>query len=291
LKPAAFIHFAPKRVDDALALLAEHGPDAKLLAGGQSLVPAMNFRLGRFAVLVDLNGIPELAYIREDSGRVRFGAMTRQRDIELSPIVRDKVPLLLQATQRVSHLPIRTRGTIGGSCAHADPASEYPAVMLALDGQFSVRSSSGVKRVSAADFFQGLFTTAVEPGEILVEIDVPAALPGQHFAFDEVSRRKGDFALVGIAVAVTLQGGRISGARVTACGIGAGPVRLVDAERVLEGRLAEPTLLREAAHAAARSIDPPDDLHASADYRRRLVVTLVERVAGQATSAANRNQA
>jgi carbon-monoxide dehydrogenase medium subunit len=291
VKPAIFSHFAPTRVEDALALLAEHGLDAKVLAGGQSLVPAMNFRLGRFAVLVDLNKIAELAYIRDDGARVRFGAMTRQRDVELSPIVRDKVPLLLQATHRVSHLPIRTRGTVGGSCAHADPASEYPAVMLALDAVFTIRGSAGTRRVAAAEFFHGFFETAVEPGEILVEIDVPAALPGQRFAFDEVSRRKGDFAIVGIASALTVRDGRIVTARLTGCGIGAGPVRLADAERVLEGRVAEPALIREAAAAAARGVDPQDDLHATADYRRRLVMTLVERVVGRTALASGHQPA
>jgi carbon-monoxide dehydrogenase medium subunit len=291
VKPAIFSHFAPTRVEDALALLAEHGLDAKVLAGGQSLVPAMNFRLGRFAVLVDLNKIAELAYIRDDGARVRFGAMTRQRDVELSPIVRDKVPLLLQATHRVSHLPIRTRGTVGGSCAHADPASEYPAVMLALDAVFTIRGSAGTRRVAAAEFFHGFFETAVEPGEILVEIDVPAALPGQRFAFDEVSRRKGDFAIVGIASALTVRDGRIVTARLTGCGIGAGPVRLADAERVLEGRVAEPALICEAAAAAARGVDPQDDLHATADYRRRLVMTLVERVVGRTALASGHQPA
>jgi carbon-monoxide dehydrogenase medium subunit len=282
VKPAAFSHFAPARVEEALALLARHGADAKVLAGGQSLVPAMNFRLGRFSVLVDLNRIVDLAYIRADAGRVRFGAMTRQRDIELSPIVREQVPLLLQATRRVSHLPIRSRGTVGGSCAHADPASEYPAVMLALGARFTIRGPGGMRAVAAADFFRGYFETAVEPGEILVEIDVPAALPGQRFAFDEVSRRKGDFAIVGIAAATTLHDGRMADVRITGCGIGAGPVRLDAAERVLEGQMPTPAGLREAAQAAAQSVDPQDDLHASADYRRRLVRTLVERVVSAA---------
>jgi CO/xanthine dehydrogenase FAD-binding subunit len=282
VKPAAFTHFAPVRVDEALALLAQHGADAKVLAGGQSLVPAMNFRLGRFSVLVDLNRIADLAYIRTEAGRVHFGAMTRQRDIELSPIVREQVPLLLQATRRVSHLPIRSRGTVGGSCAHADPASEYPAVMLALGARFTIRSPAGTRQVAAADFFRGFFETAVEPGEILVEIDVPAALPGQRFAFDEVSRRKGDFAIVGIAAATTLRDGRIAEARLTGCGIGAGPVRLAAAERVLEGRVPTPALMREAAQCAAGSVEAQHDLHASADYRRRLVLTLVERVVAAA---------
>jgi carbon-monoxide dehydrogenase medium subunit len=282
MKPAAFRHFAPTRVEDAIALLAEHGADAKVLAGGQSLVPAMNFRLGRFPVLVDLNRVADLAYIHDDGERIRLGAMTRQRDIELSPVVRDKVPLLRQATLRVSHLPIRTRGTVGGSCAHADPASEYPAVMLALDARFTIRGPQGTRQVPAANFFRGYFETAVESGELLVEIDLPAASPGQRFAFDEVSRRKGDFAIVGIAVALTLAGGRMAGVRITGCGIGAGPMRLEAAERVLEGRSPAPALLREAAQAASGAVDPQDDLHASADYRRRLVITLVERVVAAA---------
>jgi carbon-monoxide dehydrogenase medium subunit len=278
VKPAAFSHFAPTELADALELLARHADTAKVLAGGQSLVPALNFRLGHFPVLVDLNRIEALAYIRADGPVLRIGAMTRQRDIETSPLVRDHAPLLAEATLMVSHLPIRSRGTIGGSLAHADPSSEYPAVMLTLDAVMVIESQAGTRRVAAADFFHGFFETAIAPGEILVEVEIPIARSGQRFAFDEVSRRRGDFAIVGIAAALTLQQQRIVAARVTGCGVGAGPVRLAEAEARLAGRDATPALFREAGAVAAAAVDPQSDLHATAAYRRKLVATLVERV-------------
>jgi carbon-monoxide dehydrogenase medium subunit len=282
VKPAAFSHFAPTRLADALALLASHADTAKILAGGQSLVPALNFRLGHFPVLIDLNRIEALAYIRVDGSVLRIGAMTRQRDIETSPLVAEHAPLLAEATLMVSHLPIRSRGTIGGSLAHADPSSEYPAVMLTLDAVMVMQSQAGVRRVAAADFFHGFFETAIGSAEILVEIEIPVARSGQRFAFDEVSRRRGDFAIVGIAAALTMQQQRIVAARLTGCGVGAGPVRLQQAEQLLEVRDATTSLIHEAAVTAAAEVEPQSDLHAGAEYRRKLVNTLVKRVVARA---------
>lgn len=282
MKPAAFTHLAPTQVAEALDLLARYADTAKVLAGGQSLVPVLNYRLGHFPVLIDLNRIEALTFIRADGPLLRIGAMTRQRDIETSPLVRDLAPLLAEATLMVSHLPIRSRGTIGGSLAHADPSSEYPAVMVTLDAVMVVANQAGKRRVAAADFFHGFFETAIAPGEILVEIEIPVAHNEQRFAFDEVSRRRGDFAIVGIATAMTLQKHRIVIARLTGCGVGAGPVRLAEAEARLTGHDATPTLFREAAAVAAASVDPPSDLHATAAYRRKLVATLVERVLARA---------
>jgi carbon-monoxide dehydrogenase medium subunit len=209
--------------------------------------------------------------------------MTRQRDIETSPLVLQHAPLLVQATLMVSHLPIRSRGTIGGSLAHADPASEYPAVMLTLDAVMVLQSRTGTRHVPAADFFLGYFETAIGRGEILIEIAIPIGRPGQRFAFDEVSRRRGDFAIVGIAVALTMEQSRIVAARLTGCGVGAGPQRLRQTEQLLEGGDAIASLIQAAAVAAGAEVEPQSDLHASADYRRKLVTTLVQRVVTRAT--------
>jgi len=290
LKPAAFEYLSPTRLSDALHLLAEHGMNAKVLAGGQSLVPTLNFRLGRYDYLIDINGLGELAYIRLEGETLCIGAMTRQRSIERSAPVRRYAPLLAEATKSVAHLPIRTRGTIGGSLSHADPAAEYPAVLLALDGELVLQSRAGRRRVPAAEFFLGPLETALRADELLVEIVIPAARPGQGFAFREVSRRRGDFAIVGVAAALTMNAGKIGDARFALCGIGSGPVRLSEAERLLTGQVPSPALLREAGHLAARSVTPQSDLHADADYRRHLIDVLLQQVAAAAFADAGRER-
>ncbi len=197
MKPPRFEYHAPGDVDEALALLGRYGGEAKLLAGGQSLMPLLNFRLSRPAALVDLNGIRSLAYIEEDGGHVRLGAMTRQRTIEFSPVVRRRLPLLAEATALVGHLPIRTRGTIGGSLAHADPSAEYPAILAALDGTVVVRGPRGERVLTAAELFRSYLATSLGADEMLVEVRLPAMPAGAGFAFEEFSRRHGDFAIVG----------------------------------------------------------------------------------------------
>src|SRR5881628_249850 len=201
MKPAAFDYFTPVTVDEAVALLAEHGGEAKPLAGGQSLIPAMNFRLARPAALVDLNRIPELSYVRAepDGGALVIGAMTRQRALERSDVVRRAAPLMAEAMPYVAHPQIRNRGTVGGSVAHADPAAELPAVTLALEARFRARSRSGERTIPAAEFFKGLLETALEPDELLVEIAIPHSPARSGYAFAEVARRHGDYALVGVA--------------------------------------------------------------------------------------------
>ena len=278
MKPAPFNYRAPDKLTEALDLLATYGSDAKVLAGGQSLVPAMNFRLNRFALLIDINRIRELEYIRIDGQVLRIGALTRHRDIEMSPLVREHAPLVAEAVRHVAHLPIRTRGTIGGSLSHADPAAEIPAIVLALDGTLVLQSRTGARSVRATEFFQGMFSTALQPNELLVEIQLPVAQPGQRFAFEEVSRRRGDFAIVGVGAMVNLQHGRISQARFAACGVGTGPVRLRAAEQLLEQQVPTAALFARAAAAAAAAVDPQTDIHADAEYRRRLLAGLVERV-------------
>jgi len=280
MKPAPFEYFRPRSLDEALALLARHGGDAKPLAGGQSLIPAMNFRLATPSVLVDLNGIRELSYITDGPGEVRIGGMTRQRMIERSAVVSERAPLVAETMPHIAHPAIRNRGTIAGSLAHADPAAELPAVMLALKATLVVTSTEGTREVGADDFFVGLFSTAVQPGELLTEIRIqrPAARTG--FAFQEISRRRGDFALVGAAAAVQLdEQGRCAEARVALLSVGDRPMLAEQAANALTGQRPSVESIRAAADAAAtRDIDPPSDIHASARYRRQLTSVLTRRV-------------
>ena len=235
MKPARFDYHQPATIEEAIALLARYGGEAKLLAGGPSLMPLMNFRLARPAALIDLNAIAALAYIREDDGHIMFGAMTRQRTIEFSPVVRRRLPLLAEATALVGHLPIRTRGTIGGSLAHADPSAEYPAILTALDGTVVARGPRGERTLRAAELFVSYLTTSLLSDELLVEVRLPAMPEGAGFAFEEFSRRHGDFAIVGIAAMLVVQGERCTSARLVTAGAGPVPTRLRQAEEILEG--------------------------------------------------------
>ena len=280
MKPAPFAYHRPATLDEALALLAEHGGEAKPLAGGQSLIPAMNFRLARPAALVDLNRVPELGFVRQADGELRLGAMTRQRELERSDLVRRAAPLVHEAMPFIAHPQIRTRGTVGGSLAHADPAAELPAVMLALDARFRARSRGADRWIPAGEFYTGLFATALAPDELLVEIAVPALSARTGWAFAEVARRHGDYALVGVAAVVALDANRRctrGGARIALLSVGDGPVLAARAAAVLEGETPTPEAIRAAAVAASEEIDPPSDIHATAAYRRRLARVLVER--------------
>ena len=279
MKPAPFEYFAPGSLDEALALLADHGAAAKLLAGGQSLVPAMNFRLAQPAVLVDLNGVAGLAGIEPTpDGGVSIGAMTRQRAVEQSALVATRAPLLAEAMPSVAHVQIRTRGTIGGSLAHADPAAELPAVACALGATLHLQSAHGRRAIPAEDFFTGLFATALQPGEIVVAVTFPPPLPRQGSAFLEVSRRHGDFALTGVAASVTLDdGGACSAARVVLLSVGDGPLLSARVSQALVGERPTDAVLAAAAGALDRDLDPPSDIHASAAYRRQLARVLTRR--------------
>ncbi|HEX2091987.1 MAG TPA: xanthine dehydrogenase family protein subunit M [Longimicrobiaceae bacterium] len=287
MKPAPFEYHRPTTVEEAVDLLGRHGYDAKLLAGGQSLIPTMNFRLAQPAVLIDLNRVEELDFLREEEGGIRMGAMTRQRAAERSGLVGRGAPLLAETLPWVAHPQIRNRGTIGGSIAHADPAAEIPAVMLALDARFTLRSSGGTRAVPAEEFFTGLFGTSLEPEEILTEIEIPRPAPGSGWAFAEVSRRHGDYALAGVAAAVVLDGsGRCSGARITLLSVGEGPALATEAAGVLVGTEPSEDVVRAAAEAVGRGIDPPADIHATAEYRRHLAEVLTRRVLPRALERA-----
>jgi carbon-monoxide dehydrogenase medium subunit len=277
VKPPRFDYHAPRTVDEALELLARHDGEAKVLAGGQSLMPLLNFRLSRPAALVDLNRVPALAGITEDDGHVRLGAMTRQRAIEFSPVVARRLPLLAEATRWVGHLPIRTRGTIGGSIAHADPSAEYPAVLAALEGVVVVRGPGGERVVRPEQLFQTYLTTSLAPDEILTEVRLPAMPAGAGHAFEEFARRHGDFAIVGIAALVVRDGARCVRARLATAGAGPVPLRLRAAEEILEREGLGPEAIRAAADRAGELVQPDADIHASADYRRHLTRVLTGR--------------
>jgi carbon-monoxide dehydrogenase medium subunit len=271
MKPPRFEYTAPRKTDEVVTVLAQHGDRAKVLAGGQSLVPLLNFRLAQPEVLVDVNRVAELAYIRPVDSGLAFGALTRQHAVERAEAVRTRLPVVAEACRLIGHLPIRHRGTVGGSLAHADPASELPAVMVALEAQLTARGPAGSRTLGAEEFFTGVFTTALEPDELLTEIRVPGLPPRTGSAFLEIARRPGDFALVGIAALVTLdQAGRVSRARLALCGAGPTPIRAHEAERSLVGQRPEGRVVDEAAELIVTAIDPPSDIHASAAFRKKL---------------------
>ncbi len=279
MKPAPFRYLRPSSVDEAISVLAAEGYGAKPLAGGQSLIPAMNFRLAQPAVLVDLGDLDELRFIRETEGGLAIGAMATHSDVERSAGVKERAPLLAEAMPWIAHLQIRNRGTVGGSLAHADPASELPAVMLALDARLRLRGPGGDRTVAFCDFCTGLFSTALAPDELVTAVEIPTLPNGTGCAFKEVSRRHGDFALVGVCAVLTLDaGGTCTRASVTLLSVGDGPVCANTAEDLLLGRPPTTDAIREAAEAAAtRDIDPPADIHASAQYRRQLARVLTSR--------------
>jgi carbon-monoxide dehydrogenase medium subunit len=268
---------APATIAEAVDLLAEHEDEASVLAGGQSLIPLMALRLARPAVLIDINGLSELSVVAVTDGRVAIGAMTREYVAEDSATVGDAVPLLAAALPLIGHEAIRNRGTIGGSLAHADPAAELPAVALALDAEFAVRGRAGERVVPAADWFEGYLATSRRPDELLTEVRFPAAAPGTGVAFLEVARRHGDFAIVGLAVSLTLPDGVISDARLAFAGVSDVPVRVAEAEDLLAGERPSAELFAEAARVATAGLNPPADLNGSSEYRKQVAATLVRR--------------
>lgn len=280
MKPPKFDYFAPDSIDSALALISEHGADARFLAGGQSLVPMMNFRVATPSALIDLNGIAGLRGIRVDeNGDLHIGAMTRTREIEMDSTIAAANPLLHAAAPSIAHIQIRNRGTIGGSLAHADPAAELPGIILVCDAEINLVGSGGPRCIAAGDFFQGIFSTALQDGEMISEIVFPPWPAARCWAFQEISRREGDFAMVGIAGWFDLdETGRISAAGLAAIGAGDTPLRLPSAEAALKGQVPGDTIFADAAGAAVDDLQPGSDIHASAEYRREVGGVLVERV-------------
>jgi CO/xanthine dehydrogenase FAD-binding subunit len=285
VKPAAFEYHRADSVTAALELAAELGTDGKLLAGGQSLVPAMNFRLARPGHVIDLNPVRDLAYVDASGPLLRMGAMTRQRDVELSPAVSADWPLLWSAVRYIGHVQIRNRGTIGGSLAHADPAAELPAALVALDASLLLRRRSGDRTVRAADFFVHYMTTVLEPDEVLTEIRVPRPAEGVGQSFLEISRRHGDFALVGLATVIRVDGAqRVTEATLVFSGVGPTPQR-VSADAVV-GAIGDAKIFAAAALDTTRSLEPDADIHADADHRRALARHLAERGLAEAYDGA-----
>jgi aerobic carbon-monoxide dehydrogenase medium subunit len=280
VKPAPFDYLAPRSLDEALEILATQGHDAKILAGGQSLIPVLNFRLAQPALLVDINALAELDFLRPESdGGLTIGALVRHRRLERESEVARRVPLLAEAVPFVAHPQIRARGTFGGSLAHADPAAEFPAVAIALGARLRLQRRGGDRWVEARAFFTGLFATALEPGELLTEVRFPPNPERAGAAFLEVSRRHGDYAQAGIAARVVLDAeGLCREARLVFLSVGEGPVDTARAAAGLVGAPLDQGAIAEAARiAATEEIDPVGDIHASADFKRHLVGVLTAR--------------
>jgi carbon-monoxide dehydrogenase medium subunit len=282
MKPAAFTYHAPHSLDEALALLVRHGEDGKLLAGGQSLVPAMNFRLARPAVLIDINRIAALDFMRGEDGWLRIGALTRHVAFE-RPVAAGPLGTLLPRVARdVAHLPIRVRGTFAGSLAHADPAAEWSLVATTLGAEIVAQSSAGERTLAADAFFRTAFTTALRPHELITEVRLPLLGNAWRCGFREFSRRKGDFALAMALVALHFEDDRIVEARIGVGGAEHRPRRIAAAEQILAGRAPEPAALAEAAAAVAAALEPVEDIHASAEYRRDLAQVMTRRARAEA---------
>lgn len=278
MKPAPFTYYCPDTLDAAVRLLDEHGDDGKILAGGQSLMPLMSLRLARPAVIVDMNRVPGLDRIEANrDGALTIGALTRQRALERDAGLQARNPLLAAAVPLIGHFQIRNRGTVGGSLVHADPASELPAVSVTLDADFVLTSAGGERVVSADDFYLGYMATACEANEVLTEIRVPAWEPGRLWAIDEVARRKGDFAMVGVALWADMNGSNCTDARITLFGVGGRPVRVEQAEQRLKGSALDDATLKEVEQIVFEELEPDSDIHASSLYRKEVGGVLTRR--------------
>lgn len=286
MKPSLFGYHAPKTLAEAVAILASDA-DAAVLAGGQSLLPAMNFRVATPSVLVDIQHIEGLKGIAIKDGMIAVRAMTRHREFELAANVRQANPLVAEVMQHVAHVPIRNRGTVVGSLCHADPSAEMPLLLVLLGGAVIAQGPQGTREIAAEDFFQGFMTTARRADEIVVEARFPLLPQGAGWAFDEVTRRHGDFALVGVGCVVTLDAqGKVQTIRLAACGIAERPVRLKEAEALLKGSSSTPADLEAAANASLSVVSASDDMHASASYRRRALKALIKRMVAKAATRA-----
>ena len=286
MKPAAFDYYAPTTVDDVMALLKRYGSDARLLAGGQTLLPMMNFRLAAPEIIIDLNRIPELAFIREAGGQVHIGAMTRQRALEFSPVIAKDLPLLHEAIKMVGHLPTRSRGTIGGSLANADSAAEIPMILQVLEGEVLVRGPDGERTIPAAELILDAMTTSLAESEMLAEVRFQVMPQGALFAVEEFSRRRGDFAIAAVAAMLVVKDGLCEKARIATAGVSSFSSRLRAAEEILEGRALDADAIRKASEAAGASIEPVSDRNASEEYRRHLTRVLTTRVLNRAAESA-----
>ena len=292
MKPASFDYHRPDTLDEALTLLNRYGDEAKLLAGGQSLVPAMNFRVAQPAVLIDLNNLRELDFVRDNNGSLSIGAMTRERRLEFDPLIARHLPLLTETMPNVAHPQIRNRGTLGGSLAHADPAAELPVIMLALGARLKARSGAAERWITAPDFFKGLFTTDLAPDEILVEIELPFMGAGTGWSFMEVAPRAGDYALMGVAAVIQLdKEGKCQQARLVYLNAGEGPIEAKAASKSLSGADLDDSAIETAARTASQDeIQPFGNLHASPDFQRHLAHELTIRTLKLALARAGKDR-
>lgn len=286
--PAAFEYHAPTTLQEALRLLAQHGGEAKVLAGGQSLVPMMKMRLATPSVIIDLNGIADLCYIREEGDSVVIGAMTRHYDVETSELLQRRCPLLSEGAAHIGDVQVRNRGTIGGALAHADPAADYPAAVLACDAEIKAVSTDGKERwIKADDFFVDLFTTALQPNELLTEVRVPAFALKTGSAYVKFEQLASGFALCGVAVKVTLNGGIIQDVRIGITGVAPKAYRAKAVEDILKGKAPELATIERAAAIACEGVTPLEDVHASAEYRGHLAKVLTKRALLKAVERAS----
>lgn len=279
MKPAPFKYIAASSLEEALSLKAEHGDDAKFLAGGQSLMPAMNFRLARPAILIDINPLDDLAGIDSAPGAAaRIGALTRYRSLQADAVFLGNFPLFGEALPHIAHPQIRNRGTIGGNLSHADPASELPALAVALEAMITVKASSGERKIAAADFFKGLLTTDLQPDEMFTAIELPPHQPGTGTCFMEIARRRGDFALAGVAAILTIdRNGTCTHARLALCGVGETPIDASAAAAALVGHRLDAELAVDVGNAVRRMIEPAGNVHATPEYQRHVAGILTQR--------------
>jgi carbon-monoxide dehydrogenase medium subunit len=277
MKPAAFDYVAAETLDEAVSALARAGGDGKILAGGQSLMPMLNFRLLRPSILIDINRIRDLGYVDATADVVRIGALTRHHALETSPLIKAHLPIMTAAMQHVAHLAVRNRGTIGGSLSHADPAAELPMMAMLLDAKIKIRSLHGRRVAEARCFFTGSLTTDLKDDEIVTDVEFPRLLPNTGWAFEEVARRAGDFALAAVGVTMSVRNGTADRVRIGMMGVGETPLRASEAEGLLAGKAVDAQALEAAASAIEVAVEPNTDLHASADYRRFLVGALARR--------------
>jgi CO/xanthine dehydrogenase FAD-binding subunit len=277
MKPVAFDYVAPKSLDAAVAALAAANGDGKVMAGGQSLMPLLNFRMTRPAVVVDLMHIPDMSFIQQRGDAVAIGSLTRHADLEFSKLVATRLPVMAAAMPHVAHLAIRNRGTIGGSLSHADPAAELPMLAVFYGATIKVQGPGGRRDIPAEAFFVSALTNSLEPEEIVFEIEFPTLRSHTGWAFEEVARRFGDFALACIAVSLECRDGRIGNARVAVMGVADTPRRLHEAEDFLRGAKGTPETAAEFAELVRSCLSPADDIHVSSDYRKSLIGALAER--------------
>lgn len=285
--PGKFDYYSPSSLDEAVALLQEHGDDAKILAGGQSLIPAMRYRLAVPEVLIDINGIEGLEYVREDNGHLAIGAMTRESALEESALVTDKYHLLADTAEVIADPIVRNLATVGGNIAHADPANDHPATLLAYNAEVIAIGPSGTRTIAIDDFFTDLFENSLEDNEILTEIRVPTPGANSGGAYVKVERKVGDYAVSAVAVQLTMEGNVCTAARIGLTNVNPVPMRAKNAEQELVGKEITAVSLEAAGQAAAAECDPSSDLRGSADYKRDVTRTLVKRAVQKAVERAN----